>query len=105
MGSQRESKFERDCIKELRKWPKSWWPPKVESNSIRGVLDRVGCINGHLVAIEFKRSIMAVLSPSKSQPLQEFTIGEIERAGGIALFLYPENKEQVFQRLKEKCYV
>jgi hypothetical protein len=100
----KESSFEKKCIKELRTWKKSWWPDKVESNSIRGIIDRVGCINGHLVAIEFKRSIVDVLNPSKSFSLQEFELGKIERAGGVGVFLYPENKEQVFERLKRSCY-
>tara|TARA_R110000868_G_scaffold75179_1_gene217150 strand:+ start:396 stop:710 length:315 start_codon:yes stop_codon:yes gene_type:complete len=100
MGSQRESVFEKKCIKELRKWPKSWWPPKVDSHSIRGIPDRIGIINGVCVALEFKRSLSSLLNGSESTSLQEFTLREIENAGGKGIFIYPENKDQVFERLK-----
>lgn len=76
----------------------------MDSQSVRGVPDRIGILNGITVAIEFKRSIVDVLNPSESFPLQKFTLEQIEKAGGIGLFLFPENKEQVFERLRRSCY-
>lgn len=100
MGSQRESAFEKKFIKELRKLPRSWWPDKVDSASIRGIPDRVGCVNGRTVALEFKKSFRAALAGSTSSNLQEYTLNQITAAGGFAVFCWPENAEAVYAKIK-----
>ena len=51
-----ESTFEKKCIKALRKLDNSYWPDKVDAPSIRGLPDRVGCVYGYYVAVEFKKN-------------------------------------------------
>ena len=52
-----EKKIERtDIVKEIKKlFPDSYAIPKPIRPSVRGVPDRMFCINGRLVAIEVKR--------------------------------------------------
>lgn len=97
----KESVFEKKAIQLLRGLPHSYWPDKSPSGSIRGLPDRVGCVNGKYVALEFKRSISEAMKKCERLPLQLHTLHEIDRANGYAVLCYPENWEVVFNRIKE----
>lgn len=95
-----ESKFEKKCIEELRALPCSYWPPKVESLSVRGEPDRVGCVNGHFVALEFKRSEAEAKRQTGRVILQKQILNKIKMAGGVGFVAYPENWDFVLKQIK-----
>jgi hypothetical protein len=100
----KESKFEKACINKLRKLPYSYWPPKGEPGSTRGMPDRLGCIRGRFCALEFKRSMRDAFASTNRKRLQEYTVNQVQEAGGFGSMVYPENWEMVFQQLKEMAY-
>lgn len=95
-----EGKFEKNCIDELRNLPNSYWPDKVDSMAIRGIPDRVGCVCGFYVAIEFKRSEREARRRTGRIVLQKKTLSEIFGAGGFSFIVYPENWDSVYNRIK-----
>lgn len=88
-------------MEQLEKLPNSYWEPKVESQNIRGVLDRRGCINSIFVGLEFKRSKKDAMEKTGRIVLQRRTINQIILAGGFADFVYPENWKDVFDTLTQ----
>jgi len=67
---------------------------KIQQVVIRGTPDILACINGHFVALELKRS------PKESpDPLQTYEIRQIEKAGGQAYVVNPENWPRVLDAL------
>lgn len=99
-----ESKFERECIKALRKLPNSYWPDKSDSISVRGLPDRVGCVNGIYCALEFKKNKGESKRKTGRTVLQRKTLSDIEAAGGYTAFVYPENWLLVFDELEDLAY-
>jgi hypothetical protein len=97
----KESAFEKSFMSKAKTLPKFHAPPKSHLPSIAGLPDRVFCLNGRYIALEFKRSLKEMLKGSASSKLQEYTLFKIEAAGGYAVFVYPENAEVVFNRLRE----
>ena len=95
-----ESKFEKKCIIELRKLPYSYWPDKVDSPTIRGIPDRVGCVMGVYCALEFKRNKTEARKQTGRTVLQRKTLRDIHAAGGFAAFVYPENWDHVLNKIK-----
>jgi len=90
----KESAFERRCIEELRKIG-GYWPDKADALSIRGLPDRVGCVMGVFVALEFKKSLAETRKRTGRIVLQEKTLQDIRANGGLAFMVCPENWEQV----------
>jgi hypothetical protein len=97
----KESSFEKKCIKELQNLPYSYWPPKGEPGSSRGVPDRIGCVRGKYVALEFKRSLKEVLAKSNGKAMQAYTVTQVQEAGGYGTFVCPETWPQIYQKIKE----
>jgi hypothetical protein len=93
-----ESKFEKECINQLRSLRFSWWPPKTPVGSIRGLPDRIGVIDGHFIALEFKRSDKESKDSGRAA-LQKVTLEQIERAGGFAYFVTPETWPDIYEEL------
>ena len=56
--------------------------------------DYLCCIRGNFVALELKRSENEKMEGT----LQEYNLVRISKAGGYAIFVYPEN----FDRVKEE---
>lgn len=52
------------------------------------------CIAGTFVALELKRD-----SKEKLKPIQEYTLNEIRKAGGVSLAACPENWEEILINL------
>jgi hypothetical protein len=96
----KESKFEQKCIAELKKLPNSYWPPKGAPGAILGNADRVGCVNGYYVSLEFKPSLAETRKKTKRSALQKHTIDCVRNAYGYANYVYPENWKAVFEYLK-----
>lgn len=95
-----ESTFERNCIKELRGLPYSYWPDKTEASSIRGIPDRIGCVCGMYIALEFKRTKAEANKKTGRIVLQRKTLDEISFAKGIGFIVHPENWDIVLQKIK-----
>ena len=95
-----ESKFEREAIRSLRTLPNSYWPEKVDALSVRGLPDRVGLVNGMYCALEFKKSEAESKKKTGRIVLQRKTLDEIQKAGGYAAIVYPENWYFVYAELK-----
>jgi hypothetical protein len=53
-------------------------------------------MNGRFVALELKRS-----SKAPATELQKFNIVRINECGGFAVIVYPENLEEVVNKLEE----
>ncbi len=92
-----ESVFEKQCIRALRELPKSYWPPKEDALSVRGSPDRVGCINGVYIALEFKKSAAEMNRQTGRIVLQRKVLKEIMAAGGNAFLVSPENWPEILR--------
>lgn len=99
-----EAAFERKCVDELRRLPNSYWPDKADATSLRGLPDRVGCVNGNYVAVEFKNSRAEASKRTGRIVLQKKTLEEIELAGGYTAIAYPENWGLVFMEIEAIAY-
>lgn len=72
------------------------WAEKIQQVSIRGTPDILGCMNGNFFAIELKRSPKA-----KIDPLQLHKLNAIDRAGGGAWIVNPENWSATLEEMIE----
>lgn len=70
------------------------WFESIQQQAIEGTPDKLGCVNGHFVALEFKASIDAKVSE-----LQKLKLARITENGGHAFLVYPENQDEVFFKL------
>ena len=72
------------------------WFVNIQQVAIRGIPDRIGCLDGKFFALEMKRD-----GKAKRAKLQEYIVDKIKGAGGYAEFVYPENMEQVLKELEQ----
>ncbi len=94
MGSSRESKFRRNVvIPFLKKLPKTF-VFTIQQLSMRGTPDLIICINSFFVVLELKRTHGRVAK------IQEWTIEQAKKAGGIGYIAHPGNWEHVSIQLK-----
>ena len=91
---QNETQYAVRVDKQLKGMSKLWFC-NIQQVSIRGIPDRIGCINGKFFALELKRSAKA-----KRAPLQEFVIKKINDSGGFAEFIFPENHDEIMKELE-----
>jgi hypothetical protein len=96
----KESAFERKAMRELSKLPNSHWEPKEIRPTVRGKPDRIGCINGKFIALEFKRSMKAALKKSSTSAVQLHTLHQMQAAGAYAVLIYPEIYPRIYAELK-----
>lgn len=78
------------------KAPLIGWYTKIWGGGFQkaGIPDILACVNGFMVAIEIKAS------KGKPSALQKLNVERINRANGIAVFLYPEGFEDFKNLLK-----
>ena len=100
-----EKSFEKKAIHELRQLPYSWVPDKVDGLSIRGLPDRIFCINGTMCAIEFKKDFAETRLTTGRIVLQKHTLSKIKAAGGFTAIAYPGNWEGIKKELRRFCNV
>lgn len=93
MAIQKETNFKNKIRPLLTSLPNSWWV-KTQQRSVRGTPDFLGCVSGHFVALELKRSIK-----EKPDPLQAHNLKKILEAGGFAWVTYPENWPEIYSAL------
>lgn len=92
---QEETRFATRVDKELRNIPDCWFF-NVQAVVIRGIPDRIGCINGNFFALELKKDSKAPVAK-----LQMYVINKIREAGGFAELIYPENFTVMMEQLKK----
>lgn len=100
-----EYQFEKKAVKKLRRLPKSWWPDKQLATMIRGLPDRIGCVNGVFCALEFKATKSEANKQQGRIVLQKYILTEIQKAGGFTAVVWPDNWDLVFEELKSYCGV
>jgi len=88
-----ETKFRIKVDKLLKAIPDSWFE-SISQRSIRGTPDKIGCINGRFIALEFKTKEKSYLSR-----LQDSKIKKINKCGGYARVVYPENLNDILEEL------
>lgn len=97
-----EKQFETQVKDYLKK--QGCWVLKTWSNGIQreGIPDLLVCCNGYFLGIELKAE------NGKPSALQKWNIDQINKAGGIAIILYPhmfdEFKDFVENKLRHKLY-
>jgi hypothetical protein len=94
MASQTEKPLEKKFRLMVEKTEGMHMIPKSHPMGVKGILDRYVCVNGHFVGLEFKASKVA-----HRDPMQEYEVKAIKKAGGYAAFVYPENYQEIFNDL------
>ena len=86
-------------LKDQGAWFVKYWGGAAFTKA--GVPDILACVEGHFVGLELKAS------KGKATEIQLHTLKEIDKAGGIAILLYPQDfdsfKEMV-SIMQEKCF-
>lgn len=88
-----ETRFRQRADKDLKTLSNSWWE-SIQQKSIVGSPDKLGVINGHFIALEFKDE-KGVLSPMQDHKLQL-----IAKAGGTGIVTRPSIWKQTLELLK-----
>ena len=93
-----EKTFENEIKKFLNKLPNTWYF-KVWSGpySKSGIPDIIACINGNFVALEVKAE------NGRASELQKRNIRLINECKGQAYIVYPNDFEELKERLIELC--
>lgn len=84
-----ETKFREDLVVPFLKTLKRCKPFTIQQMSIRGDPDLLLCLNSYFVALELKSR------GGELRVLQEFRLGEVRKAGGVALVASPDNWEEI----------
>jgi len=92
-----ENKFKDELKRKLNNFPNQFHFTK-EALALRGIPDIVGCINGKFFVLEVKASKYA-----KRTALQTYILSKVDRSGGFGAFIYPENSEDILQKLYAHC--
>lgn len=92
---QKESKFQRELIWEIKQRFPGCIVLKNDANYIQGIPDLLILFNDKWAALECKRS-----SSAHRQPNQEHYISKLSEMS-FAAFIYPENKEEVLDDLQQ----
>lgn len=72
-------------LKEQGAWFIKYWAGSKFTKD--GVPDILACVNGYFIAIEVKAS------NGKPSELQKYNVRKINKAGGFAMILYPQDRE------------
>ena len=89
----RESKFQRDLIKELKQKYPGCVVLKNDANYIQGIPDLLILYKKHWAALECKNS-----EDASHRPNQDYYVNKLNDMS-FAKFIYPENKEEVLDGL------
>jgi len=98
--SKKEARFEKDFLEKVQGLDRVWVPFKMESLSVRGIPDRIFCVNGIFVAIEFKKDKKEATKNTGRIRLQRYILEEIAKAGGYTAIVSPDNAVAIFDDLK-----
>lgn len=85
-----ETRFKIRALADLRTLG---WAEKIQQKAIRGTPDILACIKGWFIALELK------VERNKADPLQDHELRKIDKAGGMALVVYPDDWAEVMRQL------
>lgn len=88
-----ETIFKEKVLADLRKIPRLWCV-KVQQVAIRGTPDILCCAGGVFVAVELKKD--ARVDPD---PLQDYTLERIKKAGGWTFVAHPGNWTDILEKI------
>lgn len=91
----KESKFQSDLKKELKKSFPGCIVTKMDSGDIQGIPDLLILYKNKWATLENKRS-----SKAHKQPNQEYYVNKMNDMS-FSRFIYPENKKEVLTELKK----
>ena len=91
----KESKFQADLKKELKKMFPGCIVTKLDSSDIQGIPDLLVLYKNKWATLENKRS-----KNSPKRPNQEYYVEKMNDMS-FSRFIYPENKEEVLNELRE----
>lgn len=91
----RESKFQADLKKELKKMFPGCIVTKMDSGDIQGIPDLLVLYKDKWATLENKRSANA-----SHRPNQEYYVDKMNDMS-FSRFIYPENKEEVLNELRQ----
>jgi hypothetical protein len=91
----RENEYQSGLIKRIQALMPDCLVLKNDPNYLQGILD-LTVVRGRCFAmLEVKAS-----EKSKERPNQRYYVDEVNRNGGFAAFIYPENEEEVLRALQ-----
>lgn len=93
--SERENKFQKQLIKDLKKMFDGCVVTKLDSNYIQGIPDLLVLHNNKWACLECK-----INQKANRQPNQEYYISKLDGMS-FARFINPENKEEVLHDLQQ----
>lgn len=93
MAKKPETILKEKVLDDLKALPNAY-SKKIQQVAIRGTLDLILCINGKFVAIELKSG------NEQPDPLQQYEIEKILKAGGMVFVVNPMNWPDVFIQIK-----
>lgn len=91
----KESCFQADLIKEIKQRFPGCIVVKNNAKHIQGIPDISILFGSHYAVLECKRSATA-----PHRPNQDYYVNHVNDMGGVARFIYPENKEEVLDDLE-----
>jgi hypothetical protein len=100
MGRKLESSFQGDFIKALEETFPDSIVLKNDPNYIQGIPDVTMLYGSRYFAFECKRS-----KDESRQPNQEWYVRHINKMGGYACFVYPENMEEIINDISQASRV
>ena len=77
----------------FRRIPNSWWT-KVDQKILRDTPDDIGCINGVMVVIEWKRS-----KEEEPRPGQKYVMAKVRAAGALVFKVDDSNYKETYEHL------
>lgn len=92
----KESDFQKNLKKELKKLFPGCFITKLDSGDIQGIPDLLILYKDKWATLENKRTRGA-----KRQPNQEYYVDMMDKMS-FSRFIYPENKDEVLNELKDK---
>ena len=91
----RESKFQADLIKDLKRMFPGCIVTKLDSSHIQGIPDLLILWNDKWATLECKQDKNA-----KKRPNQDYYVGRMNEMS-YSSFIYPENKEEILHELQQ----
>jgi hypothetical protein len=91
----KENKFQKDLKKELKEMFPGCIISKLDSGDIQGIPDLLVLHNHHWATLENKRC-----EDAPHQPNQDYYVDKMNKMS-FSRFIYPENKEEVLNELRE----
>lgn len=93
MSKQPETLLKEKVLAGLRSLPRCY-VEKIQQKSVNGTPDIFACVNGWFVAIELK------VDDDVAEPLQEYVLFKVRKAGGIGLVVWKGNWPDVLRDLR-----